>query len=124
MEPREPLTQFPAVRLSFFDRSVRLSPLKPNQMPTTACWGSVGTVAAVAGWLPLSTTRGRYTDSAPVLVLTIVASTKADCPSSASSQPPFAGSVAVSWYGVARPLALSGLDGTMRVQSAFGSVSA
>lgn len=68
-------------------------------------------------------TSGRYTDSAPVSVFTIVASTNADWPSFASSQAPPAGSVAVSWYGVARPLALNGFGGTISEQSGFGSAA-
>lgn len=36
----------------------RSSPLKPNQMPTTALAGSAGTTGATAGRVPLSITRG------------------------------------------------------------------
>src|SRR2546426_6244825 len=52
-----------------------------------------------------------------------VAWTKADCAAFDSLHWPFAGSVAVSRYGVASPLALSGSAGTIRVQSGFGSAS-
>src|SRR5215469_818351 len=38
----------------------------------------------------------------------------------ASSHGPAAGSVAVSWYGVASPCAVSGLAGTMSVQFGLG----
>jgi len=38
----------------------------------------------------------------------------------ASLHGPAAGSVAVSWYGVASPCAVSGLAGTMSVQFGFG----
>ncbi|HEX3592653.1 MAG TPA: hypothetical protein VHV74_23765 [Pseudonocardiaceae bacterium] len=96
IEPRVPFSQFPAVRLAFRERKVRLSPLKPNHSPTTAWAGNFGTISAAAGCAPLSITSGRYTDNAPVFVLMMVASTNADCESVASSQPPPAGSVAVS----------------------------
>src|ERR1700753_2168408 len=95
MEPGVPLSQFPEVRLLPRERSVRLSPLKPNQIPMTACAGRVGTTSGAAGPAPLSTTSGRYTDNAPVTVLTMVASTNADWLSSASSHRPLPGSVAV-----------------------------
>ncbi len=48
--------------------------------------------------------------------------TKAAWLSLPSSHGPSAGSVAVSWYGVARPSAVSGFSGTMSVQ--FGSAAA
>ena len=48
--------------------------------------------------------------------------TKAAWLSLSSSHGPSAGSVAVSWYGVARPSAVSGFTGTMSVQ--FGSAAA
>ncbi len=48
--------------------------------------------------------------------------TKAAWLSLPSSHGPSAGSVAVSWYGVDRPSAVSGFTGTMSVQ--FGSAAA
>src|ERR1700722_18592663 len=48
--------------------------------------------------------------------------TKAAWVSSSSWHGPSAGSVAVSWYGVARPSGLSGFTGTISVQ--FGSAAA
>ena len=48
--------------------------------------------------------------------------TKAAWLSSSSWHGPSAGSVAVSWYGVARPSAVSGFSGTISVQ--FGSAAA
>src|SRR5882757_9628867 len=51
----------------------------------------------------------------------IAACTKADCAVFDSLQGPIPGSVAMSWYGVANPLALSGSAGMKRVQLALGS---
>jgi hypothetical protein len=41
-----------------------------------------------------------------------------------SSQGPAAGSVAVSWYGAARPSAVNGFAGTISVQSGLAVASA
>jgi hypothetical protein len=65
-----------------------------------------------------------YTETFPVAGSMIVAWTKADWAVFASLQGPAAGLVAVIRYGVASPAALSGLAGTMSVQSAFGSAGA
>jgi hypothetical protein len=54
----------------------------------------------------------------------IVACTNADWLTFASLQGPIAAFVAVSWYGVARPRALSGSAGTMSVQFVLGSAAA
>src|SRR5690242_14149955 len=51
----------------------------------------------------------------------IAACTNADCAVFDSLQGPMAGSVAVSSYGVARPLALSASLGTISVQLVLGS---
>src|SRR5437899_2779281 len=53
----------------------------------------------------------------------MVASTNADWAVSASSHLPPFGSVATSWYGVARPVALSGSAGTTREQSGLGGAA-
>src|SRR5947207_2906850 len=49
------------------------------------------------------------------------ACTNADCAVFDSLQPPRAGSDAVSWYGVARPLALNGSGGMIKVQLGLGT---
>ena len=46
-------------------------------MVTTACLGSFGTTGATAGLVPLVTTSGSYTDSAPVAGSRMVAWTNA-----------------------------------------------
>src|SRR6185369_1515512 len=50
----------------------------------------------------------------------MAACTKADCALFDSLHGPMPGSVAVSWYGVANPAALSAFFGTISVQLAFG----
>ncbi len=92
--------------------SVSASPWNPNHTPTTAPAGSVTGVGGAAGTVSASMTSGRYTDSAPVAGLTIVASTKAAVSGFASWQPP-----PVSWYGVASPAAVVGAAGTRSMQS-------
>jgi hypothetical protein len=69
----------------------------------------VGTTGATAGWVPASTTSGLYTDICPVAGSITVPCTNAVWLALASLQGPSAGLVAVSWNGVARPAAVSGL---------------
>src|ERR1700730_2821474 len=57
---------------------------------------------------------------APVAGSKIAACTNADCAVFDSLHPPKAGFVAVSWYGVASPAAVSAFLGTISVQSGFG----
>src|SRR4051812_24377342 len=57
--PLEPLTHFASARLWPGDAfKVRSSALYPNQMPTIAPAGSVGTTGGTRGLSPLSTTSG------------------------------------------------------------------
>ena len=77
-EPGSPSVQLPcrsAPRVAPAWR--RISPLKPMSMVMTACLGSFGTTGATAGLVPLVTTSGSYTDSAPVRVFRMVAWTNA-----------------------------------------------
>src|SRR5581483_11998843 len=98
----------------------RSVPLNPKSIVTTACLGSFGTTGGTAGVVPWVMTSGLYTDSAPVRGSRIVAWTNAPRLSELTiSQPDAAADVPagpVSWYGVARPFALSGLAGTMMAQ--------
>jgi hypothetical protein len=68
-------------------------------------------------------TSGSYTDSAPVAGFRIVACTKAPRAAAFVIVHPDAAGVMplgpVSWYGVARPCALSGLAGTTMLQFTF-----
>src|SRR3569833_446384 len=57
----------------------------------------------------------------PVAGSKIAACTNADCAVFDSLHPPRPGAVAVSWYGVARPLALSGSGGMINVQLGLGT---
>ena len=121
IEPSRPLTQRPwASACAVAPTWVRLVPLKPKSMVTMAPAGSVGTAGAAAGVVPWVITSGSYTDSAPVAGLRIVAWTNAPrLPKLAMVQPDAAGvipPVPVSCYGVDRPVALSGLAGTMMSQ--------
>ena len=78
MDPPSPFTQRPwnsAVRVA--PTWVRLVPLKPKSMVTTAPAGSVGTTGMAAGWVPWVMTSGSYTDSLPVAGSRIVAWTNA-----------------------------------------------
>src|SRR5690349_12781665 len=84
-----PFTHLPAFRLPLLFCNVRVSPLKPNQIPTTAPAGSVGTTGAAAGLVPLSMTSGLYTDSWPVAGSTMVPCTNAAWAVFASWQAPF-----------------------------------
>src|SRR3977135_3114918 len=58
MLPGTPFTQLLSARAPTVGRSVRLSPLYPNQIPTTALFGNVGTTGGAAGGVPLSMTSG------------------------------------------------------------------
>ncbi len=91
---------------------MRLSPLKPKSMVTTASAGIAGTTGATAGDVPWVTTSGSYTESCPVAGSMIVACTNACVPTLSMLQPS-----PLSWYGVASPCALSGFAGTAMVQS-------
>ena len=87
-------------------------PLKPKSMVTIAPAGSFGTTGFTAGVVPLVMTSGLYTLSAPVRGSRMVAWTNAPRARELIIwQPDAAGVVPaapVSWYGVARPLAVSG----------------
>ena len=103
-------------------------PLNPKSMVTIACRGSFGTTGATAGVVPWVMTSGLYTDSLPVRGSRMVAWTNA--PRLAALvivQPDAAGVVPsgpVSWYGVARPCALSGFAGTMMSQLTLAAAAA
>src|SRR6266566_6350384 len=58
IEPWAPLVQWARRTLLPWERRVRLPPLNPNQMPTTAFAGRVGTTCGAAGPAPRSTTSG------------------------------------------------------------------
>src|SRR5580692_477233 len=91
-------------------RSTRLVPLKPMSMITAEPRAIVGGAGVAAGVVPAVMTRGLYTCSCPSGDR-IVASTNApSVPAFAIEQP------SPSCHGVARPLALSGLAGTVSVQ--------
>src|SRR2546421_4208574 len=90
-------------------------------MPTTAPAGSLGASGEMAGRRPASTTSGWNTPTAPVAGSSTLASTNAAWASLDSWQAPLRRSVATSWYGVARPWALSGSAGTTSVQLGLGS---
>ena len=62
-------------------------------------------------------------DIVPVAGLMMAPCTKAVWAELASLHGPAAGSVAVSWYGVASPCALSGFAGTISVQFALGAAA-
>ena len=83
---------------------------------------------AAAGWVPWVITSGSYTLSCPVLRLRIVACTNAPrLAKLAMVQPEAAGDIPsgpVSWYGVARPWALSGLGGTMMSHDTLAAAAA
>src|SRR5215469_1796299 len=86
-------------------------PLKPALMITCEPAAIVGGVGATAGVLPWFTTSGSYTWTWP-FGARMVASTKAP------SVPPLAHEhPSPSCHGVARPAAVSGLAGTVSVQS-------
>ena len=59
----------------------------------------------------------------PVAGLMMAPCTKAVWAPLASLHGPAAGSVAVSWYGVASPCALSGFAGTISVQFGLGAAA-
>ena len=127
-DPR-PLTQLPcASAFGVAPTWIRSVPLNPKSMVTIACRGSFGTTGATAGVVPWVMTSGLYTDSAPVRGFRMVAWTNA--PRLAALvivQPDAAGEVPsgpVSWYGVARPLALSGFAGTMMSQLTLAAAAA
>ncbi len=129
MEPLSPLTQRPwASAVGVAPTWVRLVPLKPKSMVTTAFGGRVGTTGAAAGVVPCVMTSGSYTDSAPVAGFRMVAWTKAPrFPALAMVQPEAAGVIPlapVSWYGVARPCADSGFAGTMMSQETLAAAAA
>src|SRR5579872_7607731 len=116
-----PSVQLPSASASgvapFWSRTV---PLNPKSMVTIAPLGSFGTTGLTAGVVPAVMTRGLYTYSLPVRGSRMVAWTNAPRLSEltiwqpvAAGDPPAA---PVSWYGVARPLAVSGWAGTMMSQ--------
>ena len=106
---------------------VRLVPLNPKSIVTTAPAGSVGTTGAIAGVVPCVITSGSYTASFPVAGSRIVACTKAPrFAELAVVQPDAAGVIPagpVSWYGVARPAAVSGSAGTIMSQLTFAAAT-
>src|ERR1700722_17045845 len=74
IDPAMPLTHFAPPRVApVAPLRVRLVPLKPKSMVTTAPAGSVGTTGAAAGWVPWVMTSGSYVLSAPVAGSRIVA---------------------------------------------------
>jgi hypothetical protein len=107
---------------------VRFVPLKPKSMVTTACRGSLGSTGAAAGCVPWVITSGSYTLSCPFLRFRIVACTNAPrLATLAMVQPEASGDIPsgpVSWYGVARPWALSGLGGTMMSHDTLAAAAA
>src|SRR5580692_10280994 len=77
-DPRRPSTQWPWIRARGVPPTcVRVPPLKPKSIVTTAPLGSLGTTGATAGRVPFVITSGSYTDSFPVAGSRIVACTKA-----------------------------------------------
>src|SRR5580658_10492156 len=89
-------------------------------MVTIAFLGSFGTTGLTTGVVPAVMTSGLYTYSLPVRGSRMVAWTNAPRLSEltiwqpvAAGDPPAA---PVSWYGVARPFAVSGWAGTMMSQ--------
>ena len=125
-DPRRPLSQWPWISArGVAPTCVRLAPLKPKSIVTTAPFGSLGSTGAAAGRVPLVITSGSYTDSFPVAGSRIVACTKAPrFAAFAMVQPEAAGdapSGPVSRYGVASPAAVSGCAGTMISQFAFAA---
>src|SRR5580704_13251871 len=120
-DPGMPSMQLPWLSASgvapFWSKNV---PLNPKSMVTIAFLGSFGTTGLTAGVVPAVMTRGLYTYSLPVRGSRMVAWTNAPRLSEltiwqpvAAGDPPAA---PVSWYGVARPLAVSGWAGTMMSQ--------
>src|ERR1035438_3498310 len=96
----------------------RLVPLKPTSMITREPLAIVGAAGVAAGGVPVVTTSGLYTCSWP-FGDRMVASTNAPwVPALAIEQP------SPSCHGVARPCALSGLAGTVRVQFIDAAASA
>ncbi len=98
--------------------STRLVPLKPTSMITWDPRGMVGTTGAAAGVVPAVMTSGLYTCSAPVGDRMVASTNAPSVPVFASEQP------SPSCHGVARPLALSGLAGTVIVQFIDAAASA
>ena len=77
-ERPSPLTQVPAASaVGVCPRRVSVSPLEPNQMPTTAPVGSTGATGGAAGRRSTSVTSGRYTLTLPVAGSRMAASTNA-----------------------------------------------
>ena len=70
-----PLTQFPWRSELPVPVSSRLSPLKPNMMPTTSPRRTLGGTGAAAGVVPSVMTSGLYTVIRPVRGLMMSAST-------------------------------------------------
>src|ERR1700751_4779986 len=97
-------------------------------MVTMACRGSLGSTGAAAGWVPCVITSGSYTLSWPFLGLRMGACTNAPRAAKlAMVQPEAAADIPagpVSWYGVARPWALSGLAGTTMSHDALAAAAA
>src|SRR6516165_2369620 len=90
--------------------STRLVPLKPTSIITCDPRAMVGTTGAAAGVVPAVITSGLYTCSAPFGDRMVASTNAPSVPVFASEQP------SPSCHGVARPLALSGLAGTVIVQ--------
>src|SRR5579859_5291247 len=118
MEPGTPLTHWAAPA----PVSVRLVPLKPTQMPTTAPAGRVGVAGCRAAELPASITSGLKTDTPPVAGSKMAACTKA-FPLELFMWHMLgwaaAAAAAASWastQGVASPTGVSGSRGTASVQ--------
>ena len=77
-DPGMPSTQLPCASASGVAPTwYRNVPLNPKSMVTIAFAGSFGTTGATAGLVPWVTTRGLYTDRAPVRGFKMVAWTNA-----------------------------------------------
>src|SRR5579872_884237 len=88
----------------------RLVPLKPTSMMTCDPRAIVGATGATAGVVPAVTTSGLYTCTCPAGDRMVASTNAPSVPALAIEQP------SPSCHGVARPAALSGLFGTVRVQ--------
>src|SRR5437762_11495445 len=120
-----PLTHRPCWRLlvPLAAIRVRLGPLKPNHNPTVEPAGTLATAGVAAALVPRSITSGLYRVMLPLASM-IAPCTYADWFGLASLHGPWPAFVAVSWYGVARPAADSGLAGTINVQFGLGCAAA
>jgi hypothetical protein len=128
IDPFRPSTQLPCcMAVGVAPTWVKLVPLNPTSIVTTAFAGSVGTTGGAAGVVPCVITSGEYTASAPVAGSRIVACTKAPrFAELAVVQPDAAGVIPpgpVNCHGVASPAALSGSAGTIMSQLTFAAAT-